>query len=88
MKKIVSILCEYLEDIEDPRKDINKLHLLHDILVTTICAVLCGAEGWGEIALYCQAQEDWFRTFLELPNGIPSASTYGRVFSRLNPKSL
>jgi predicted transposase YbfD/YdcC len=81
-----SPLFQCLEDIEDPRKDINLLHKLHDILVTTICAVICGAEGWEEIAQYARTHEDWFRTFLALPNGIPSGSTYGRVFARLNPQ--
>lgn len=83
-----SILFESLEDIEDPRKDINRLHRLHDILVTTICGVICGAEGWGEIAQYARTHEDWFRTFLELPHGIPSGSTYGRVFARLDPQAF
>lgn len=83
-----SPLFECLKEIEDPRRDINLRHRLHDILVTTICAVICGAEGWEEIAQYARTHEDWFRTFLELPHGIPSGSTYGRVFSRLNPKAF
>ncbi|MBP7632657.1 ISAs1 family transposase [Candidatus Ozemobacteraceae bacterium] len=83
-----SPLFEILEDIEDPRKDINLRHRLHDILVTTICAVICGAEGWDEIAQYSRTHEDWFRTFLELPYGIPSSSTYGRVFARLDPQAF
>lgn len=83
-----SPLLQCLEDIEDPRKDINRRHLLHDILATTICAVICGAEGWEEIAQYARVQEEWFRTFLELPHGIPSGSTYGRVFARLDPDAF
>lgn len=85
MPTSVSPLFQCLEEIEDPRQDINKRHLLHDILVTTICATICGAEGWGEIAQYARVHEEWFRTFLDLPNGVPSGSTYGRVFARLDP---
>ena len=81
------VLFQCLEEIEDPRRDINLRHRLHDILVTTICAVISGAEGWEEIALFARTHENWFRTFLELPHGIPCGSTYGRVFARLNPES-
>jgi hypothetical protein len=81
-------IFHYFEDIEDPRKDINKLHILHDILTTTVCATICGAEGWEEIAQYSRINEEWFKTFLKLPNGIPSGSTYGRVFARINSENF
>ena len=51
----------------------------------TICAVVAGAEGWGDVELFAQCKEDWFRTFLELPNGIPCSDTFARVFARLDP---
>jgi predicted transposase YbfD/YdcC len=74
----------HFSKLEDPRLDRQKLHQLMDIIVIAICAVICGAETWVDIANFGQAREKWFRKFLELPNGIPSHDTFGRVFSLLN----
>ncbi|MCP4378460.1 MAG: ISAs1 family transposase, partial [bacterium] len=68
--------------------DRQKLHHLTDIVSITICAVLCGAEAWTHVAKFGKAKEDWFRTFLELPNGIPSHDTFGRFFSLLDPQAF
>lgn len=70
----------------DPRIDNhNKLHNLHDILVITILATICGADNWVDINEFGEAKYDWLATFLELPNGVPSHDTFGRVFSMLDP---
>jgi len=68
--------------------DRTKLHALSDILVITICAVICGADEWTEIELFGKSKRKWFKTFLALPNGIPSHDTFGRVFSLLDPMQL
>jgi len=81
-------LLRRFDEVEDPRVERTKLHRLSDILVITLCAVICGADNWTEIELFGKAKFDWLRTFLELPNGIPSHDTFGRVFSRLNPEQL
>jgi predicted transposase YbfD/YdcC len=78
----------HFRDLADPRIDRQKRHLLLDIIVITICAVICGAEEWTEIALFGKAKEAWFRGFLELPHGIPSHDTFGRVFARLNSQEF
>lgn len=73
----------------DPRKDNhNKRHVLSDILVLTILAVLCGAESWTEVEAFGKAKETWLKTFLTLPNGIPSHDTIGNLYARLCPKQL
>jgi len=51
-------------------------------------AILCGADGWVAIETYGKAKEEWLKTFLELPNGIPSHDTFGRVFRQLDPEIL
>ena len=79
-------LLRIFEEVEDPRLERTKLHGLTDILLIVLCAVICGADSWTEIELFGKAKFDWLRTFLELPNGIPSHDTFGRVFSRLNPE--
>lgn len=75
----------YFADLDDPRVDRTKQHKLLDIVVIAICAVICGADGWVGIQEFGEAKLEWFKTFLELPNGIPSHDTFGRVFARLHP---
>jgi len=81
-------ITDYFKTIEDPRMERNKLHNLWDILVITICAVVCGCETWEDIEMYGKEKEGWLRRFLQLPNGIPSHDTIRRVFIRLNPEEL
>jgi predicted transposase YbfD/YdcC len=80
-------LLRFFEDLPDPRGR-NKLHKLTDMLVIAILAVICGADGWEDVALFGRAKEKWLRTYLELPRGIPSHDTFGRVFARLNPDAF
>jgi predicted transposase YbfD/YdcC len=70
-------------EMRDPRVVGRCDHLLLDILVITILAVFCGAEDWPDIELFGRARADWLRTFLELPNGIPSHDTFRRVLGAL-----
>jgi hypothetical protein len=69
----------------DPRVDRRRRHKLSDILVIALSAVICGAEHFTEMEAFGKAKEARFRTFLELPNGIPSHDTFGRVPSLLDP---
>ncbi len=81
-------LSEHFGDLPDPRIDRTRLHKLLDIVLIAICAVICGADDWVEVAMFGEAKEVWFRTFLELKNGIPSHDTFNRVFARLNPEAF
>ena len=81
-------LLGVLEELEDPRMEQSKLYRLSDLPVITLCAVIGGVDTWMEIELFGKAKLDWLRTFLDLPHGIPSHDTFGRVFSRLNPEQL
>jgi DDE family transposase len=73
-------LGQYFGAIEDPRCDRKVEHRLVDILVIAVCAVIACAESWEDIALYGRSKLAWLRTFLELPNGVPSHDTFRRVF--------
>jgi predicted transposase YbfD/YdcC len=81
-------LLRFFDQIQDPRMDRTKLHLLSDMLVITLCAVICGANNWVEIEMFGKIKLEWLRACLVLPNGIPSHDTFGRVFSILDPDQL
>ena len=81
-------LTQHFAQVDDPRIERTRLHRLIDILVIAICAVICGAESWDDIAEFGEVKQDWFATFLELPNGIPSHDTFNRVFAALNPEQF
>jgi len=82
------LLVECLQCIADPRVEGKNDHRLVDILVISICAIICGAEYWTEIEDFGKCKKRWFRSFLKLPNGIPSHDTIGRVFAAIDPKQL
>lgn len=88
MEKPAITINEHFADLEDPRIDRTKFHQLFDIVIIAICAVICGADTWVAIEEFGNAKLDWFRTFLELPNGIPSHDTFGRVFALLDPEQF
>jgi predicted transposase YbfD/YdcC len=81
-------IIEHFRDIEDPRIERNKRHLILDIIIVTICAVVCGCETWEDIEMYGKEKQQWLSKFLKLPNGIPSHDTIRRLFIRLNPEKL
>ena len=62
--------------------------MLGDLVAIAICAVICGADDWTEVALFGESKEKWLRTFLRLPNGIPSHDTFSRVFAAIEPEGF
>jgi predicted transposase YbfD/YdcC len=87
-KKPLEAIEEHFSKVSDPRKDRTKDHKLIDIIAIAICAVICGAEGWTDIELFGNSKLHWLATFLELPNGIPSHDTFGRVFSLIDAQQF
>jgi predicted transposase YbfD/YdcC len=81
----VTTIHQHFALLRDPRRDRTRHHQLLDILTIALCAVICGADGWVEIEAFGQAKLPWLRTFLDLPHGIPSHDTFGRVFAALDP---
>ena len=77
-------LVEHFKQVKDPRR-FGIEHLLIDIITIAICSVICGADGWVAVEQFGRAKESWFRKFLQLPNGIPSHDTFGRVFRMIDP---
>ena len=82
-------LIAVFAEVPDPRRETeNKLHRLGDVLVLATCAVIGGAESWDSIHAYGETKKAFFLRFLTLPNGIPSADTFERVFAKLDPKAF
>jgi predicted transposase YbfD/YdcC len=78
----------FFENLTDPRMERTKRHSLLEIIILAVCGTLGNANGWADIERYGKTKLSFFRTFLELPNGIPSHDTFGRVFAMLDPAAL
>ena len=74
--------------LADPRATRRCDHRLIDILVIAVCAVIACAESWEDIELYGRSKQAWLKTFLALPNGIPSHDTFRRVFMLIDPDAF
>jgi predicted transposase YbfD/YdcC len=81
-------ITEYFRKVKDPRRVHRRMHLLHDIMVIALCAVIAGAQDWQEVALFGRQRRDWLKQFLKLANGIPSHDTFERVFDRIEPRAF
>jgi predicted transposase YbfD/YdcC len=78
----------YFAELRDPRVERTREHLLEEILLMAIAAVLSGAGSWNEIEDYGKAKRPWLKGFLKLPGGIPSHDTFNRVISALDPAEM
>ena len=78
-------LVSLFTEVDDPRRPQARRHDLEDILLIATLAVICGADSWTEVELFGRQKQAWLETFLDLPHGIPSHDTFGRVFARLDP---
>jgi len=85
---IANSIMTHFRDLPDPRKPLGKRHVLSDMLTIALCAVICGAEGWSHVAEFGRSKKEWFAGFLDLPHGIPSHDTFGRVFAALDPDAF
>ena len=89
MEEVVGTsIIDHFSSLLDPRIFLKTRHKLIDIVAITVCAMIAGADDWVEIANYGRAKKDWFKTFLELPAGIPSHDTFGRVISLIAPEEF
>jgi predicted transposase YbfD/YdcC len=88
METEVESIRDYFKCLEDPRSTINRKHLLGDLIVISICAVIAGADGPKAIGVWALANEAWLSQRLELPHGIPSHDTIGRLLAVLKPEAF
>ena len=81
-------LIEHFQSLQDPRVNRTREHELIDIMIIAICTLLCGGETFNDMEDFGKAKQDWFKSFLKLPNGIPSHDTFNRVLAALDPKEF
>ena len=81
-------ISQHFGNLKDPRSHINRKHLLGDLMVICVCAVLSGCDGPIAIGDWAKAKADWLLRHLPLPNGIPSHDTIGRLLMALQPAAF
>jgi predicted transposase YbfD/YdcC len=87
-KQLTASLLKSFESLPDPRTGNAKAHIFLEILIIAILAMICGADGWSDIELFGKNKKAWLQTFLELPKGIPSHDTFGRIFAKIKPEEF
>ena len=85
-RAVTEQMQNYFSEIEDPRVQRTRAHLLTDILIIGSLSVIAGGKGWEDMENYGLSKHDWLKEFLALPNDIPCPDTFRRVFERINPK--
>lgn len=83
-----SSIVEHFSILEDPRRTCLNDHSLINIITIALCAITAGAETWTDVESFGTHKQAWLSRFLDLPHGIPSHDTFGRVFARLNPEQF
>jgi predicted transposase YbfD/YdcC len=83
-----SNLGQHFAEVTDPRSEHNIRHSLLNIICIAICGVVGGADSWVDIEMFGKAKLSWFETFLDLPHGVPSHDTFGRVFRHIDPEEV
>jgi len=81
---VVEKVFVHFSELEDPRIARTRRHELMDVLVMSLCGVICGADGWEALAEYAESKQEWFEEVLGLQNGTPSADTFRRVICALD----
>lgn len=81
-------LVERLELLPDPRSEVNRLHLLPEVIVIAVCGVIVGCDGPTSIERWAKAKGEWLAGILTLPNGVPSRDCLRRVLSSVDPEAF
>ncbi len=88
MNLLNTSFLEHFANLNDPRIERSKEHLLKDIIAIAILTIISGADAWVAIEAYGHAKYEWLKSFLELANGIPSHDTFSRVFCRIKSQQF
>jgi hypothetical protein len=66
--------------IPDPLRGNRKQHNLLEVLILSVIAVICGAEGWYDMEAFGNDKKEFLSRFMSLDHGIPSHDTFSRIF--------
>lgn len=90
MKTKIQTLKEEINNLTEPRRTSygNIRHKLEDIIIIGLCTIICGGEDYTDMEAFGIEREEFLRSFLELPNGIPDSDTFRRLFEKLDPEAL
>jgi predicted transposase YbfD/YdcC len=83
--KLEEGFLDCFKKLEDPRSKRNRLYSMSEILLVTLCASICGAEGWQDVEDFGNIKIEYLREYLPYKNGIPSDDTFRRFFRAINP---
>ena len=81
-------LTAVFAEVPDPRVVGRSSYDLVEMLVISVCAMVCGIEDFVGIESWSKERIDWLRRFLPLKNGIPSHDTLGRLFGLLDRQAV
>ena len=86
----INTLKKCISEVGDKRRTSHGhvLHKFEDIIIIGLCAVISDGEDFADMEMFGREREAWLRRFLELPNGIPDADTFRRVFEAVDPAEL
>lgn len=84
----VEAIGSYFQSLSDPRHTRNRKHLLIDVVVIAVCAMVCGCDGPTAIHRWASERHDWLKQFLSLPNGVPSRDCIRRLLMALKPEAF
>ena len=74
----------HFADLPDPRQALKVLYPLDEVLLLTLCAVLCGADGWVSVAMFGRRKVAFLRRYLPFAKGTPSHDQLGLIFGALD----
>ncbi len=81
-------ILDIMEETEDPRQESKVKHKLNTLIFVTVCGVLSSCESWQDLSDYCYYRKKWLSKYVDLSNGIPSPSTFRRIFTLLDPSYI
>lgn len=81
-------ILELASKIPDQRIDRCKKHPLESMIFIALVGTICGADDWVAITDIGEHLKDWIINYVDLPFGIPSHDTFGRVFGLIDNQAF
>jgi predicted transposase YbfD/YdcC len=79
-------ICSIIDPREGPAS--LRMHSLFDVLLIALCSTIIGGDSFEAMHHFGEGKKEWLETFLELPNGIPSVSTFRRILCSIDAREF